>query len=47
MAKKKGKAAAGPAKKTAAKAAPIRKGGKPPLVEPKQILDEDIDPHHQ
>ena len=47
MAKKKGKAAVGPAKKTAAKAAPIRKGGKPQLVEPKQILDDDIDPHHQ
>jgi Xaa-Pro dipeptidase len=50
MAKKKAKAkAAGPAKKrgTAAKATPIRKGGKPRLVEPKQILDEDIDPHHQ
>src|ERR1700752_5279215 len=47
MAKKKGKAAAGPAKKTAAKAAPIRKGGKPQLVEPKQILDDHIDPHHQ
>ena len=47
MAKKKAKAAAGPAKKTAAKAAPIRKGGKPQLVEPKQILDDDIDPHHQ
>src|SRR5262245_2633188 len=47
MAKQKAKAAAGPAKKTAAKAAPIRKGGKPQLVEPKQILDDDIDPHHQ
>jgi Xaa-Pro aminopeptidase len=46
MAKKKGKSA-GPAKKTAAKAAPIRKGGKSQLVEPKQILDDDIDPHHQ
>jgi Xaa-Pro dipeptidase len=39
MAKKKAKAAA--------KAAPIRKGGKSQLVEPKQILDDDIDPHHQ
>jgi len=47
MAKKKAKAAAGPAKKTAAKAAPIRKGGKSQLVEPKQVLDDDIDPHHQ
>jgi Xaa-Pro dipeptidase len=50
MAKKRAKAkTAGPAKKrgTAAKAIPIRKGGKPQLVEPKQILDEDIDPHHQ
>ncbi len=47
MAKKKAKAAAGPAKKTAAKATPIRKGGKSQLVEPKQILDDDIDPHHQ
>jgi Xaa-Pro aminopeptidase len=46
MAKKKGKAA-GPAKRTAAKATPIRKGGKSQLVEPKQILDDDIDPHHQ
>jgi len=45
MAKNKGQAAA--AKKTAAKAAPIRKGGKSQLVEPKQILDDDIDPHHQ
>jgi Xaa-Pro dipeptidase len=44
MAKNKGKA---PAKKTAAKAVPIRKGSKPQLVEPKQVLDEDIDPHHQ
>ena len=48
MAKKKAKAAPGPAKKkTAAKATPIRKGGKSQLVEPTQILDDDIDPHHQ
>ncbi|HET7607564.1 MAG TPA: M24 family metallopeptidase [Gammaproteobacteria bacterium] len=47
MAKKKAKAAMRPAKKTAAKAAPIRKGGKPQLVEPKQVLGDDIDPHHQ
>ena len=46
MAKSKGKAARA-AKKTAAKAAPIRKGGKSQLVEPKQVLDDDIDPHHQ
>src|SRR5687767_5712826 len=47
MAKKKAKAATGPAKRTAAKAAPIRKGGKPQLVEPTQVLADDIDPHHQ
>ncbi|RPI61926.1 MAG: hypothetical protein EHM50_04850, partial [Lysobacterales bacterium] len=47
MAKQKAKAAVRPAKKTAAKATPIRKGGKSRLVEPKQILDDDIDPHHQ
>jgi Xaa-Pro dipeptidase len=46
MAKNKGKAAGKSAKK-AVKAPAIRKGGKPQLVEPKQILDEDIDPHHQ
>ena len=34
-------------KKSAAKAAPIRKGGKPPLVEPQLIHDDDIDPQHQ
>src|SRR6185503_16812956 len=46
MAKNKGKA--GPAKSSqAAKATPIRKGAKSALVEPKIILDEDIDPHHQ
>src|SRR5499426_2199362 len=47
MAKQKAKAAAAKPAKTAAKAAPIRKGGKSQLVEPKQILDDDIDPHHQ
>ena len=50
MAKKKGKPAGKPAKQ-AMKAtpirAPIRKGGKSQFVELKQILDEDIDPHHQ
>jgi Xaa-Pro aminopeptidase len=45
MAKNKGKTA-GKAKR-AVKAVPIRKGGKSQLVEPKQILDDDIDPHHQ
>ena len=50
MATKKAKATR-PRKKTAAKAAPVRapigKSSKPQLVEPKQVLDEDIDPHHQ
>ena len=50
MAKNKRKAAGKPAKQAAKAApirAPIRKSGKSQLVEPKQVLDEDIDPHHQ
>jgi len=46
MAKKKGKAA-GKSTKAAAKAVPIRKGGKSQLVEPKVIHAGDIDPNHQ
>ncbi len=47
MAKSKRRSAASGSKRTAAKAAPIRKGGKSQLVEPQQVLDDDIDPHHQ
>jgi Xaa-Pro dipeptidase len=46
MAKKQVKAPA-KAKKQAAKAVPIRKGEQPQLVEPKIVLEDDIDPHHQ
>src|SRR3954453_23904370 len=34
-------------KKAAAKAAPIRKGGKSALVEPQVVNEDDIDPRHQ
>ncbi len=46
MAKNKGKAA-GKSTKAAAKAVPIRKGGKSQLVEPKVVHAGDIDPNHQ
>ena len=45
--KKKAKAAGKKTAKMAVKAPAIRKGDRPQLVEPKQILDDDIDPHHQ
>ena len=35
------------ARKAAAKATPIRKGGKSELVEPRLVLADDIDPRHQ
>src|SRR6516162_6674014 len=34
-------------KKSAAKAAPIRKGGKSALVEPQVVKGSDVDPNHQ
>jgi Xaa-Pro aminopeptidase len=37
----------GTTKKSAAKAAPIRKGGKSALVEPQLVHEDDIDPRHQ
>ena len=37
----------GKSKRAAAKAAPIRKGGKSQLVEPTIVKGSDIDPNHQ
>jgi len=50
MAKKQVKSKASSAKAKVAKSAkkaPIRKGGKSQLVEPKVVKDSDVDPHHQ